>query len=478
MPVIRVDTDFLRRSSGSINHVGEDLHSVARGILQAIHAAPSYNGQFGPRVASMGAEGHSRASALGTGISSLSDQLRAKADAFQLADQLSEERLGGLWLEARQASSGVPSTYALTTGLPLRLIAGYLRLGQLLQSGDDESGASNPPPWWLWLPPFTFIAAAWWVLDQFASRSIPMSAPPQPEATATASATPTTIPSPTPTPSPTPRPTEVPSRMMYLTESDVHAREAPGLGSQILMSLAAGTGVLVTGERMSQNNLVWAKAEVQGREVWIAENYLRTHMYPGIGDQIQMGAFPFDTSAGLASYDGFGNTQLAMGEDKCDWYANTSGMHGGLDFFIPYNTELLWTGNGAATVLFASGKEYGAGPQSIVLQSGDFVFVYGHTSSNKAPLVQEGDVIMPGTPIGYSGNPDPNGRVDAGNDHLHLEVRPVDDRSIVINPVGLFPTELRDHFVSAVSPGYPEGHGPLDLGYFVMRPDPTCPQPP
>jgi len=46
--------------------------------------------------------------------------------------------------------------------------------------------------------------------------------------------------------------------------------------------------------------------------------------------------------------------------------------------------------------------------------------------------VELDQVLQPGQLLGYSGNPD--GSEGSGNDYLHLEVRPADDRQVVVNP--------------------------------------------
>jgi len=245
----------------------------------------------------------------------------------------------------------------------------------------------------------------------------------------------------------------------------------------------AGNGYKLTGATRESDGIVWMEVETPNGIRWLAQPYLRDVVYPGAGTDLVFTGPPFilknnDGSLSLPFIQGFGDTQFAR-DNLAAWYCYTSGMHNGLDADIPNNTPLVWSGNIDAQVPKKQGI-YGAGPNSIALQAGNFLILYGHTSSDKPPLVNAGDIVQPGTVIGYSGHPrDPN------NPHLHLEIRPLQDANgsklewpgIVANPVGFFSPELQVAIMNMLAPGYPAGGNPLSLGFYAMSEykSPLCP---
>ncbi|HLB63280.1 MAG TPA: M23 family metallopeptidase [Anaerolineales bacterium] len=169
---------------------------------------------------------------------------------------------------------------------------------------------------------------------------------------------------------------------------------------------------------------------------------------------------------------GFGNTTFAQ-EFACDWYSRTSGMHPGIGFGIAYGTPLYWPADQPGVVVSVDGDpiDYSAGPHSLIIEAGGFRFLFGHMS-DQDPTVEVGDTIQPGDLIGYSGNP--SGVEDAGNDHLHLEVRPVEDRRIVVNPLAFFAQSQRDSLFDLFSGDYTGDDNPLSSGFYTLQLVDSC----
>jgi hypothetical protein len=95
--------------------------------------------------------------------------------------------------------------------------------------------------------------------------------------------------------------------------------------------------------------------------------------------------------------------------------------HGGVDIGLPYNSQVLATGQG---IVVGSGWQPGYGLCVLIQHGGGYSTLYAHLADS---VVQLGAMVRPGALIGYSGS--------SGNStgpHLHYEVwragRPVDPR--------------------------------------------------
>ena len=99
MTVIRVDPPVLESHASRIEAEAESLRAIGREASRATHSAPSYDGQFGPKVDAIGAEAWSRMSAQADRLEDLAQRLRAKAGEFAAADQLSVAMPPGPWLD-------------------------------------------------------------------------------------------------------------------------------------------------------------------------------------------------------------------------------------------------------------------------------------------------------------------------------------------------------------------------------------------
>ena len=89
MTVIRVATDELRNSSDTIQGVGANALGCGRSLLNAAQNLPSYNGQFGPVVASICAGAFAHSQGLHGSLGGLGEQLNVTAGAFEEADNVS-----------------------------------------------------------------------------------------------------------------------------------------------------------------------------------------------------------------------------------------------------------------------------------------------------------------------------------------------------------------------------------------------------
>ncbi|MCL4531619.1 MAG: M23 family metallopeptidase [Actinobacteria bacterium] len=145
----------------------------------------------------------------------------------------------------------------------------------------------------------------------------------------------------------------------------------------------------------------------------------------------------------------YGNTEYAY-ENRDKLYSALQGLHSGVDFGVPWETPITNTTNRTGTVLSVNNAPYGFGaePNAVLLDFGEYLVLYGHNSSKSLP--KAGQQIQPRGIIAYSG-------IGNGFLHLHLEVilrnpqwenlpadtkaksRPGDNRT---NPVPFFVPEL------------------------------------
>ncbi len=101
MTVIRVDPQVLESHASRIEAEAQSLRAIGREAYRATQFAPGYDGQFGAKVGSIGAEAWSRMSAQADRLEELAQRLRAKAGEFAAADQLASYVVlpPGPWLD-------------------------------------------------------------------------------------------------------------------------------------------------------------------------------------------------------------------------------------------------------------------------------------------------------------------------------------------------------------------------------------------
>jgi murein DD-endopeptidase MepM/ murein hydrolase activator NlpD len=273
----------------------------------------------------------------------------------------------------------------------------------------------------------------------------------------------------------------------FVTSGGLNLRDGGSQAAAILAVLPCGATVTI--QALPQAGVgsehAWASVVTDGgAQGWVAVDVLDETVptcslpsmgerYPGAGEGVLLSDLPFEADIySLEYWWGFGNTTFAQ-DNVCLWYENTSGLHPGLDFALPYNTTLSWTGTerGQVVGINGRGESYGAGPYSVVIESGGFHFIYGHMSDDP-PNLELDQWVEPGQLIGTSGNPD--GREDAGNDHLHLEIRPADDRRIAINPLYFMGQEQQVELDEYFAGDYSGEDSPMSLGYYTLSRVPEC----
>ncbi len=84
--IIRVDPAVLKQCSGNISGVGNNINLTGQGVVGLSRSAPSYNGQFGPRVQAIGMEALTRSQGLSAQMNDHSTKLQVRAQAFEAAD--------------------------------------------------------------------------------------------------------------------------------------------------------------------------------------------------------------------------------------------------------------------------------------------------------------------------------------------------------------------------------------------------------
>ena len=143
---------------------------------------------------------------------------------------------------------------------------------------------------------------------------------------------------------------------------------------------------------------------------------------------------PFNTPPGPSTWyveQWYGNTSIAY-YLRNTIYREGQGMHFGIDFACPCETEVRAIGDGV--VVGADDLSFGAGPHNaIVRHSNGDLSLYGHL--HRFPAVQWGSSVKAGAIIGYSGDWLDNVGC-ASSPHLHLEIRRP-DRRFAVNPVHL-----------------------------------------
>jgi hypothetical protein len=124
--LIRVDPVILKQNSGSISGIGSNVNNSGQSASSSAQGAPSYDGQFGPRVQAIGHEALARAQGLLNNMNNLSSQLLNKAQAFEAADMAGVAGFTNI-----NNGAQIPATGPWWTGLPVDIINLILKLGGL-----------------------------------------------------------------------------------------------------------------------------------------------------------------------------------------------------------------------------------------------------------------------------------------------------------------------------------------------------------
>ncbi len=86
MAIIRVDPDILKSQSTVLSTISGEVSISGKLAQGAAASAPSYDGQFGPKVQAIGAEAITRANGLSFRLGDHSGSLFNRASAFEIAD--------------------------------------------------------------------------------------------------------------------------------------------------------------------------------------------------------------------------------------------------------------------------------------------------------------------------------------------------------------------------------------------------------
>jgi hypothetical protein len=161
--VIRVDPNTLHFYAGQISGIALNLRQLGSEVVAATSNAPSYDGQFGPRVTSVGHEAAARYQALAGRLETLSTALRTKADEFIQADLAAEADMMG----APPPGTGI-GLAELFEEIPwwVILILGVLPFGDalgLLEELINSLSGRGVSQLNLWLSIFGLAADAGWI---------------------------------------------------------------------------------------------------------------------------------------------------------------------------------------------------------------------------------------------------------------------------------------------------------------------------
>jgi hypothetical protein len=149
MTRIRVEPNKLRQTAQRLEAIADRLRSLGREALGITLNAPSYEGQFGPKARTMGLEAEARLVTQADRTSALCEELIAKAEAFEAADQRSLAALNqlgesmGEWMEQ---AAPILASLAMASAFPWQLVQRHLRLGSLIDTNGPSLGPLGPPP--------------------------------------------------------------------------------------------------------------------------------------------------------------------------------------------------------------------------------------------------------------------------------------------------------------------------------------------
>jgi surface antigen len=173
MTIIRVDPSLLQGLASTIGGAAGDVSGLGGDAAQAAASAPSYDGQFGPKVWPIGGEAISRVRGAASHLSSLSERLGQKAAAFAEADAAAIDGLAWVYKNWLDEQAQMAARWSKLTGIPAPLIERYLTMGALgggtpfvgllfgmvmvpgmfSWTGQTFGGIQKPSWWpsWLWL---------------------------------------------------------------------------------------------------------------------------------------------------------------------------------------------------------------------------------------------------------------------------------------------------------------------------------------
>lgn len=125
--LIKVDPSILESSGQDIQGNGQNVSSSGSKALTAAEGAPSYNGQFGPKVAAIGQEAFARACGLAVNLTDLGERVLAKGMEFEAVDVAAIAALDPIFDE-----NALLALWSKLTGLSIQELEAILKLATLL----------------------------------------------------------------------------------------------------------------------------------------------------------------------------------------------------------------------------------------------------------------------------------------------------------------------------------------------------------
>jgi hypothetical protein len=122
---------LLLEAANELQRISSEVEAVGDQVQTAASRAPSYDGQFGPKVHSLGSEATVRSRKLAQDLSTLANVLRNKGEDFESADLVGAEGLAGI-LAKFEAFLSSDLLLALDD-FPIDFVTGILILGTLLR---------------------------------------------------------------------------------------------------------------------------------------------------------------------------------------------------------------------------------------------------------------------------------------------------------------------------------------------------------
>jgi hypothetical protein len=171
MTKIRVIPSLLLEAANELQRISSEVEAVGGQVQTAASRAPSYEGQFGPEVKSLGSEAIASSRKLAQNLSALAEELLGKGMNFEAADLAGVEGLAGI-LAKFEAWLSSDRLLALDE-FPLGYVTRLLLLGTLLNTGSGGSPDEEPdwePP--KWAPLAIGAANFFWGFDKHIGKPI------------------------------------------------------------------------------------------------------------------------------------------------------------------------------------------------------------------------------------------------------------------------------------------------------------------
>jgi hypothetical protein len=171
MTKIRVTPSLLLEAANELQRISSEVEAVGGQVQTAASRAPSYEGQFGPEVKSLGSEAIASSRKLAQNLSALAEELLGKGMNFEAADLAGVEGLAGI-LAKFEAWLSSDRLLALDE-FPLGYVTRLLLLGTLLNTGSGGSPDEEPdwePP--KWAPLAIGAANFFWGFDKHIGKPI------------------------------------------------------------------------------------------------------------------------------------------------------------------------------------------------------------------------------------------------------------------------------------------------------------------